>query len=192
MANLEKNRLAKHAVVDEIKERLSRSKSVVLINARGLTVAQDTVLRQSLRKAGGIDYKVYKNTMMEFAIEGTEYAGLKEHLAGPTTAAFSYEDATAAAAAVAKHLKAMPKIEFKACAIDGKVYGAEETRAISEIPPRDVLLSRLLGSWKSPMASFARVINEVAKKGAGPEPQAGTGAEEQAAQEEQSTIKQEE
>ena len=163
MANLEQNRKAKQAVVDEIKERLGKSKSVVLINARGLTVAQDTLLRQSLRKAGGIDYKVYKNTMMEFAIDGTDYSGLKDYLAGPTTVAFSYDDATAAAAAISKHQKTMPKLEFKACAIDGAVYDADATKAIAEIPPKEVLLSRLLGSFKSPMASFARVINAVAE-----------------------------
>ena len=161
MTNLEKNRMAKHAVVNEIKEKLGKSKSVVLVNARGLTVAQDTLLRQSLRTAGGIDYRVYKNTMMEFAIDGTDFAGLKEYLAGPTTVAFSFEDATAAAAAISKHQKAMPKLEFKACAIDGTVYDGAATKAIAEIPPREVLISRLLGSFKSPMASFARVINAI-------------------------------
>ena len=164
MANLEKNREAKQVVVNEIKEKLGRTKSVVLINARGLTVAQDTVLRQSLRKQGGIDYKVYKNTMLEFAIEGTDYAGLKEYLAGPTAVAFSYDDATAAASAISKHLKAMPKLEYKACCIDGTVYDAEKTKTIAEIPPREVLISRLLGSFNSPMASFARVIDQIAKK----------------------------
>ena len=168
MTNLEKNRLAKHAVVDEIKEKLGKSKSVVLVNARGLTVAQDTLLRQSLRKAGGIDYKIYKNTMMEFAIDGTDFAGLKEYLAGPTTIAFSYDDATAAAAAISKHQKAMPKLEFKACAIDGTVYDGAATKAIADIPPREVLISRLLGSFKSPMASFARVINAIVEKDQGP------------------------
>ena len=169
MTNLEKNRKAKHAVVNEIKEKLSKSKAVVLVNARGLTVAQDTLLRQSLRKAGGIDYKVYKNTMMEFAVEGTDFAGLKEYLAGPTTVAFSYDDATAAAAAISKHQKTMPKLEFKACAIDGTVYDAKATKAIADIPPRDVLISRLLGSFKSPMASFARVINAIVDKDQNPE-----------------------
>ena len=164
MANLEKNREAKQAVVNEIKEKLGRAKSVVLVNARGLSVAQDTSLRQSLRKQGGIDYKVYKNTMLEFAIEGTEYSELKEYLKGPTTVAFSYEDATAAASAISKHLRTMPKLEYKACCIDGTVYDAEKTKAIAEIPPREVLMSRLLGSFNSPMASFARVIDQIAKK----------------------------
>ncbi|MCL2577434.1 MAG: 50S ribosomal protein L10 [Defluviitaleaceae bacterium] len=162
--NVEKNRKAKEVVVDEIREKLSRTKSVVLVDSRGLTVSQDTTLRKSLRKAGGIDYKVYKNSMINFAIEGTDFAGLKEYLSGPTAVAFSYEDATAAAAAIAKNLKAMPALEFKASAIDGEVYDAAATKAIAEIPSREVLLSRLLGSFKSPMASFARVINAIAEK----------------------------
>ena len=164
MTNLEKNRIAKDVVVKELTEKLGRTKSVVLVNSRGLTVEQDTLLRKSLRQAGGIDYKVYKNTMVSRAIEGTAFAGLEEYLAGPTAVAFSYDDATAAAAAVSKHLRAMPKLEFKACAIDGTVYDAAATKAIAEIPSREVLISRLLGSFKSPMASFARVINAIAEE----------------------------
>jgi large subunit ribosomal protein L10 len=164
-ANLEKNRKAKEVVVDEIREKLSRTKSVVLVDARGLTVAQDTTLRKAMRKAGGIDYKVYKNSMLNFAIKDTDFEGLKDYLSGPTAVAFSYDDATAAAAAISKNLKAMPALEFKASAIDGEVYDAKATKAIADIPSREVLLSRLLGSFKSPMASFARVINAIAEKG---------------------------
>jgi large subunit ribosomal protein L10 len=165
--NLEKNRKAKEVVVDEIRERLSRTKSVVLVNSRGLTVEQDTKLRKALRKQGGVEYKVYKNSMINFAIEGTDFAGLKDYLAGPTAVAFSYEDATAAAAVISKNLKGMPALEFKASAIDGEVYDAAKTKAIADIPSREVLLSKLLGSFKSPMASFARVINAVAEEKAG-------------------------
>jgi len=164
MTNLEKNRQAKDSVVQEIREKLERAKSVVLVSARGLTVEQDTILRRDIRKAGGIDYKVYKNSMMSRAVEGTNFAGLDEYFAGPTAVAFSYDDATAGAAAISKHLKAMPLLEFKASAIDGTVYDANATKAIADIPPRDVLLSRLLGSFKSPMASFARVINAIAEE----------------------------
>jgi len=162
--NVDRNRKAKEVVVDEIREKLSRAKSVVLVDSRGLTVSQDTALRQSMRKVGGIDYKVYKNTMVRFAIEGTDFAGLKEYLKGPTAVAFSYDDATAAAAAISKNLKAMPALEFKASAIDGEVYDAEKTNAIASIPSREVLLSKLLGSFKSPLSSFARVINAVAEE----------------------------
>ncbi|MCL2373597.1 MAG: 50S ribosomal protein L10 [Defluviitaleaceae bacterium] len=163
-ANLANNRKAKEVVVDEIRERLSRTKSVVLVDSRGLTVEQDTALRKSMRKAGGIDYKVYKNTMMAFAIDGTDFAGLKDYLSGPTAVAFSYDDATAAAATISKQLKGMPNLEFKASAIDGEIYDAAATKAIADIPPREVLLSRLLGSLKSPLSSFARVINAIAEK----------------------------
>ncbi|MCL2405717.1 MAG: 50S ribosomal protein L10 [Defluviitaleaceae bacterium] len=165
--NLERNRTAKNVVVDEIREKLSRSKSIVLVDARGLTVEQDTTLRSSLRKAGGIDYKVYKNSMINFAVEGTDFEGIKEYLAGPTTVAFSYDDATAAAAQINKHLKNMPMLEFKASAMEGNVYDAAKTKLIADIPSKDVLLSRLLGSLKSPMASFARVVNAIAEQGGG-------------------------
>ena len=163
-ANLEKNRKAKEVVVDEIRERLGRTKSVVLVDSRGLTVDQDTALRKSLRKAGGIDYKVYKNTMMSIAIKDTDFAGLEEYLSGPTAVAFSYDDATAAAAQISKHLKGMPNLEFKASAIEGEIYDANSTKAIADIPPREVLIAKLLGSFKSPLSSFARVINAIAEK----------------------------
>ena len=159
MPNLEK----KQEVINEIREKINRAKSMVLVNARGLTVEQDTVLRKTLREAG-VDYKVYKNTMLNFAVEGTWTEGLKEYLAGPTTVAFSYEDATQAAALISKQFKAMPKLEFKAGVIDGTVYDAEKMKAIADIPPREVLLSRLLGSFKSPMSSFARVVNAIAEQ----------------------------
>lgn len=164
MTNLEKNQRAKEVVVDELREKLSRTKSIVLVNARGLTVEQDTILRKALRNAGGVDYKVYKNSMLERAIEGTNFAGLKEYLAGPTAVAFSYDDITTAAAQISKHQKAMPKLEFKAAAIDGVVYDGEKTKTIADIPPKEMLLSRLLGSFNSPVASLARVLNQVAEK----------------------------
>lgn len=159
MPNLEK----KQVVVSEIREKLERAKSVVLVNARGLTVEQDTLLRKTLREAG-IDYKVYKNTLLTLAVDGTASEGLKEYLAGPTTVAFSYEDATAAAGLINKQLKAMPKLEFKAGLIDGVLYDGDGVKTIAEIPSREVLLSRLLGSFKSPMSSFARVVNAIAEK----------------------------
>ena len=165
MSNLDNNREAKQVVVNELKDRLSRAKSIVLLDACGLTVSQDTTLRNAFRKAGNIDYKVYKNTMINFAVEGTEFEGIKEYLEGPTAVAFSYEDATAAAAQVSKQLKDMPKLEFKASVVEGVVYDADATKAIADIPSRDVLIAKLLGSFKSPLSSFARVINAIAEKG---------------------------
>lgn len=153
----------KVAVVQEIKGKLEKASSIVLVNARGLTVEQDTTLRRKLREEN-IDYKVYKNTMIRFAVEGTNFAEIIPHLEGPTTLAISYDDATAAARVIAGQLKAMPVLEFKAGVIENTLYDAKGVAAIAAIPSREELLGRLLGSFKSSIASFARVINAIAEK----------------------------
>ena len=153
----------KQLVIDEIKAKLAKAKSVVIVNARGLTVEQDTALRRKFRQAG-VDYKIYKNTMMSFAVKDTQFEGLAQYLEGPSAFAFSYEEPIAAARIVSKELKAMPILEFKAGVVDGIVYDAEGIKAIADIPSKEELLSKLLGSFKSPMSSFARVINAIAEK----------------------------
>ena len=157
---------SKQAVIDEIKEKLSRAKSVVLVDARGLTVLQDTALRKVLREAG-VDYKVYKNTMVSFAIKDTAFEGLEQYLAGPTALAVSYADATLAASLIDKQTKAMPKLEFKAGVVETSLYDAKGIKAVAGIPSREELISRLLGSFKSPMASFARLVNAIAEEKTG-------------------------
>ena len=94
----------KQVIVNEIKEKLEKATSVVMVDARGLTVEQDTALRKQLREAG-VDYKVYKNTMVHFAIQGTQFEGLDAYLSGPSTFAFSYEDAAAGASIINKVAK---------------------------------------------------------------------------------------
>lgn len=153
----------KKVIVDEIKQKLEKASSIVVVNARGLTVEQDTILRKSLREAG-VDYKVYKNTMVRFAIKDTQFEGLEPYLEGPSTFAFSYEDATAAASILSKTAKEVKVLEFKAGVVEGITYDAEGMKAIAEIPSREVLLSKLLGSFKSPVSSFARVIKQIAEK----------------------------
>ena len=152
----------KQVVVNEIKEKLSKATSVVLVNARGLTVEQDTTLRRKLRE-GGVDYKVYKNTMVNFAVQGTDFEALTPHLEGPTTLAISYDDATSAARIISKELKAMPVIEFKAGVIDKTFYDGKGVVAIANIPSREELLSKLLGSFKSPISTFARLVSQIAE-----------------------------
>lgn len=156
---------AKKVVVDEIKAKLEKATSVVIVNARGLTVEEDTALRKQLREAG-VDYKVYKNTMVRFAVEGTQFEGLTSYLEGPSTFAFSYGDATAGAGIISKFAENAQALEFKAGVIDGTVYDAEGMKLIANIPSREVLLSKLLGSFKSPLSAFARVIDQIAKKDA--------------------------
>lgn len=153
----------KQVVVNEIKEKLEKATSAVLVNARGLTVEQDTKLRKQLREAG-VDYKVYKNTMMNFAVEGTQFEGLKQYFEGPSTLALCYEDPTVAASIINKFKKEAKVLEFKAGVIESVCYDAKGMEAVADIPSREVLLSRLLGSFKGPMSSFARVIKAISDK----------------------------
>ena len=153
----------KQVIVKEINEKLKKASSVVLIDARGLTVEQDTRFRKGLREAG-VDYKVYKNTMMNFAVEGTAYEGLKPFFKGPNALAVSYGEPTLAARFISKEMKALLVLSFKAGVLDNVVYDADGMKAVAEIPPREELLSKLLGSFKSPAASFARLINAIAEK----------------------------
>ena len=155
----------KQVVVNEIKEQLNGATSILLVDYRGLTVDQDTQLRKELREAGVV-YKVYKNTMVNFAVQGTEFESITAHLEGPTAIAISYADATAGPRVLAKVAKANEKLEFKGGVVEGQYYDAKGMLAIGNIAPREELLGRLLGSFKSPIASFARVIKQVAEKDA--------------------------
>ena len=154
----------KKPIVEEISATIKDAQSVVLVDYRGLTVAQDTELRKQLREAG-ITYKVYKNTMMNFAFKGTDFEALAPYLDGPNAMAVSTTDATAPARVLAKFAQTAKKLEIKAGVVEGAVYDADGMKAISEIPSREELLSKLLGSIQSPIANFARCMNQLAEKG---------------------------
>ena len=153
----------KQPIVQEISEAMNGAQSVVVVDYRGLTVEQDTQLRKQLREAGVV-YKVYKNTLVSRAVEGTEFESLREVLEGPSAFAISADDATAPARVIAEFAKKAPKLEIKAGVVEGTYYDAKGMEAISSIPSREVLLSRLLGSMQSPIANFARVIKQIAEK----------------------------
>lgn len=154
----------KQPIVDEISELINGSASVVVVDYRGLTVAEDTVLRKQLREAG-VSYKVYKNTLVNRAIAGTEYESLKDVLEGPNAFAVSKDDATAPARILSEFAKKAPALEVRAGIVDGTFYDADGMKAIASIPNKEVLLSRLLGSLQSPVANLARVLNQIAEKG---------------------------
>lgn len=154
----------KQPIVEEISASIKDAQSVVLVDYRGLTVEQDTQLRKNLREAG-VTYKVYKNTMMNFAFKGTEFEGLTQYLEGPSAMALSKDDATAPARIIAQFAKTADKLEIKAGVVEGTVYDAKGIAAIASIPSREVLISRLLGSMQSPITNFARVMNQLAEKG---------------------------
>ena len=154
----------KKPVVDEIAGNIDGAQSVVLVDYRGLTVEQDTQLRRQLREAG-ITYKVYKNTMMNFAFKGTDFESLAPLLEGPSAVAISKEDATAPARVLSKFAKTAPALELKGGVVEGVFYDAKGIGTIASIPSREELLSKLLGSIQSPIANFARVMNQLAEKG---------------------------
>lgn len=154
----------KQPVIQEISGNMKGAQSVVVVDYRGLTVAEDTQLRKTLREAG-VTYKVYKNTLVRRAIEGTEFESLKDVLEGPNAFAISATDATAPARVIAKFAKTAPKLEIRAGVVEGSFYDEAGMKAIAEIPSRDELLSRLLGSLQSPVANLARVLNQIAEKG---------------------------
>ena len=153
----------KKPVVEEISELLNGAATAVVVDYRGLTVAEDTELRKQLREAGVV-YKVYKNTMINFAIKDTEFADLAQHLEGPTAIAVCKDDATAAARVLAKFAKTAEALEIKGGVVDGTYYDAVGIGQIASIPSREVLLSKLLGSMQSPVTNFARVIKQIAEQ----------------------------
>lgn len=173
----------KQPIVDEISEQIKDAQSVVIVDYRGLTVAQDTDLRKQLREAG-CTYKVYKNTMMKRAFEGTDCEQLSGLLEGTNAIAISKEDATAPARIIAKVAKDAPALEVKAGIVEGTYYDAEGMKTIASIPSRDELLSRLLGSLQSPITNFARVLKQIADKGGGEAAEAAAPAEDAAPAEE--------
>lgn len=152
----------KAPVVQEISDLLSGAASAVLVDYRGLTVEQDTELRKQLREAG-LTYKVYKNTMINFAVKGTEFEALAPHLEGPTALAVSKDDATAPARILSEFGKKAPALEIKAGVVEGTYYDEKGMAVIATIPSREVLLGKLLGSIQSPIANLARVLNQIAE-----------------------------
>ena len=153
----------KQPIVDEISGHLNGAQGVVLVDYRGLTVEQDTQLRKQLREAGVV-YKVYKNTLVKRAIAGTEFEPMADMLEGPTAIAISANDATAPARILANFAKTADKLELKCGVVEGTYYDANGIQTIANIPSREELLSKLLGSMQSPITNFARVIKQIAEK----------------------------
>lgn len=153
----------KKPIVAEISEHIKDAQSVVLVTYSGINVEQDTALRKEMREAGVV-YKVYKNTMMNFAFKGTDCEPLTNHLEGPNAVAICKTDATAPIRIVAKYAKTVPSLKLIAGVVEGGYYDEKGIQALADVPSREVLLGRLLGSMQSPIANFARVIKQIAEK----------------------------
>lgn len=158
---INKNRQLKEVKVAEIKEKLEKAQAVVLAKYQGLTVEEDTLLRKNLREAG-VEYKVYKNTLVTLAAKELGIEGVAEYLEGPVSIAFGYDDVTAPARILNDFAKDHKALELKAGIVDGELYDSAKIQQLATIPSKEVLIAKLLGSIKSPISSFARVISAIA------------------------------
>lgn len=148
---------SKISVVDEIKEKIDSAESIVLVNYRGLTVEAATELRKQLRE-NGVDYKVYKNTMMRRAFDDLNFEGMEEYLVGPSAVAFGLEDAVAPAKIIAEFAKENEAIEIKAGVVEGKIIDAKGVEALAKLPSKEVLIAQVLGGLNAPIQGFANVL----------------------------------
>ena len=153
----------KQQVVSEIKDAIQNSKSVSIVEYRGLTVSEISDLRNKYR-AEGVSYKVYKNTMVKIALEELGYDGFEEYLSGPNGFVFSNEDMDAGTRGTANFAKENEKLVIKAGLLDGKVLNPDEVKALAKLPSREVLVAQVLGTLNAPIAGLANVLQGTIRK----------------------------
>ena len=154
---------AKKAEVVAIAERLDSACAGVLVDYKGITVADDTVLRKELREAG-VEYTVTKNSMIELAIKGTELEGLSECLAGTTALATSKDDYVAAARILCKFANTHKDFTVKSGFLDNEVISLEKIDSLAKLPSREVLLATVCNAFNAPISAFARAVQAIVDK----------------------------
>ena len=146
--------------INLIKEKIDKAQVVIVTEYKGLSVEEITKLRRSLQKDGG-DYMVTKNTLAKLAIKGTQYEVLAETLKGPIALAFGFEDQVAPAKALSQFIKDTKKGEIIAAAMDGTLMSAEEAKALANLPSKEEIYAKMLGSINSPASGIANSVNAV-------------------------------
>ena len=155
------NRENKQQLINELHEKLKNAKAVFLADFRGMSVSQATNLRNDLRKAD-VEYRVVKNTLLEMASKGTDKESLSPHYAGPTAIAFSYDDPVAAAKVLTKAAKEQQAtFKLKAAVLTGKPITVSDIQALADLPSREVLIAKLLGTMNAPIANFVGTLAAV-------------------------------
>lgn len=154
---------AKQQTVDEIADRLTRSKSTIITDYRGLTVAEVTELRRQLREAG-VEYQVLKNTMTRRAAQQASVSGLEELLKGPNAIAFGFDDVVVPAKVLFNFARTHKALELKGGIVEGKVISAQEVANLATLPSREGLLSMLLSVLQAPMRNFAYAVKQIAEQ----------------------------
>lgn len=153
---------SKKQIVAELNEKINAATAGVLVDYKGLTVEEDTLLRKKLREAG-VEYKVIKNTLINLALEGTGLEGLRECLENPTAIALSSDDVVAAKV-IGDFAKDNEKLEVKMGFLDGSVMSKDEVIALGKIPGKETLIAQLACGINSPLTKLAVVLGQVAEK----------------------------
>ncbi len=173
----------KQEQVAQLAEKMKSAASGILVDYRGLTVSEDTELRNKLREAG-VEYKVVKNTLTRFAANQIGFEGLDEILNGPTSMALSFEDPVAPAKILSDFAKTNTNLEIKSGFLDGKVLSLDEIKTLAATPSRDTLIAKIMGSLNSPVSSLVRALQAIVDKGVEPAEAAAAVAAEAAPAEE--------
>ncbi len=153
----------KQEQVAQYVEKVGKAKSFVLVDYRGLNVAEDTAMRNDLRKAN-VEYKVIKNRLVLRALNEAGYAGFDKILEGPTAMAISYDDAVAPAKIIADNVKKTNKIAIKGGVVEGQTMDVAGINKVAAIPAKPVLIAQLLGMLQTPIRGLAVALSEIAKK----------------------------
>ena len=151
-------RSEKETTVNEVLQKLEKSKAVVLADYRGLNVQEVTELRKRLRKAG-VEYKVIKNTLTSRAAKAAKIEGLDQYLSGPTAIAFGYDDPVVPAKILAGFAKEFKKLELKGGILEGRAINAQSVKALADLPSREALLGQVAGLLQSPMRGLVTVLS---------------------------------
>ncbi len=158
-ANLE----LKKELVEEIKSNFSKAKSIIFVDYRGITVAEDTALRKEFRE-NNVNYKVLKNRLLVRALDGLGITGYDAKMFEGTTAVAFSDDEVAPARIFCKHQKDLDKMAIKFGIVNGQIMNKAQVEELSKIPSKDILIATLLGTLNAPISALARALNAIAEK----------------------------
>ena len=153
----------KQQQVEAIKAKISSAKSLVIIDYMGLNVAEDTAFRKQLREAG-VDYQVLKNRLVKRAFDDLGYTQFADALNGPTAVAFSDKDAVTPAKIIVENSKQLNKMKAKSGLVEGEYMDEDGVKTLADIPPKEILIAKMLGSMQSPITGLAVCLNKIAEK----------------------------
>ncbi|MFL0249209.1 50S ribosomal protein L10 [Clostridium neuense] len=158
-----KNRELKEQKIAEIKEKMDKAQALILVKYQGLNVEEDTALRKQLREAG-VEYKVYKNTLASRAAKELGHEGITKFFEGPIAVALGYDDVTAPARILNDFAKEHKALELVAGLVNGEEFDANKVKELASVPPKEVLIAKLLGSFNAPLSKLAYLLSAISDK----------------------------